>query len=55
MKLYYYESKLGNFGDDLNKWLWDELLPDYFDNDESVRFSGIGTIITDTMQYNHHI
>ncbi|HHS9965201.1 TPA: polysaccharide pyruvyl transferase family protein [Raoultella ornithinolytica] len=49
MKLYYYESKLGNFGDDLNKWLWDELLPDYFDNDESVRFSGIGTIITDTM------
>ncbi|AWD03955.1 TPA: hypothetical protein MBS28_005132 [Klebsiella aerogenes] len=49
MKLYYYYSSKGNFGDDLNSWLWDALIPDFFDNDESVRLSGIGTIITSNM------
>lgn len=49
MKLYYYKSKLGNFGDDLNGWLWNDLLPDFFDENEDVRFSGIGTIISPEM------
>lgn len=49
MKLYYYESKTGNFGDDINKWLWDELKKDFFDNNPEVRFSSIGTIINKGM------
>lgn len=35
MKLYYYESKEGNFGDDLNRWLWDSIFPGFFDSDEN--------------------
>jgi succinoglycan biosynthesis protein ExoV len=27
MKPFYWESDHGNFGDDLNLWLWDFLLP----------------------------
>jgi succinoglycan biosynthesis protein ExoV len=49
VKLYYYESKAGNFGDDINKWLWDELKKDFFDNNPEIRFSSIGTIINKGM------
>ncbi|HBR1726781.1 TPA: polysaccharide pyruvyl transferase family protein [Klebsiella pneumoniae] len=49
MKLYYYKDVVGNFGDDLNSWLWDTLLPGFFDQDDSVRMSGIGTIINTAM------
>ncbi|WP_413738011.1 polysaccharide pyruvyl transferase family protein [Sodalis sp. RH21] len=49
MKLYYYKSALGNFGDDINAWLWNDLLPGYFDQNDDVRFSGIGTIINTAM------
>jgi succinoglycan biosynthesis protein ExoV len=45
MKLYYYKDKTGNFGDDLNEWLWDRLLPGCFDDDESTLFVGIGTLL----------
>lgn len=49
MKLYYYKSPEGNFGDDLNAWLWDELMPKQFDESGDVCFSGIGTIINTSM------
>jgi len=45
MKLYYRHVPRGNFGDDLNPWLWSKLLPGYFDEDNSVLFVGIGSII----------
>jgi succinoglycan biosynthesis protein ExoV len=45
MKLYYFKDPLGNFGDDLNPWLWNRLLPDLFDDDESEVFVGIGTLL----------
>lgn len=38
-----------NFGDDLNPWLWDRLLPGMFDGDEQVAFVGIGTLINDAL------
>jgi succinoglycan biosynthesis protein ExoV len=52
MKLFYYRfpkerfpQGLDNFGDDLNPWLWEKLLPDILDDDERVAFVGIGTLL----------
>ncbi len=60
MKLYYYRHPEGNFGDELNRWLWPRLLPGLLDgvcahepalraaNDrEPALFLGIGTILND--------
>jgi succinoglycan biosynthesis protein ExoV len=54
MQLHYAKIKKmlpgsGNFGDDLNPWLFPRLLPDVFDNDKRVGFVGIGTILTEKM------
>lgn len=49
MKIYYFKDPVGNFGDDLNAWLWDYILPGFFDEDDSIRISGIGTIINTSM------
>lgn len=59
MKLYYYKDILGNFGDDLNPWLWSRLLPGVVDvqnpvlhpdsselpRSEGPIFIGIGTLL----------
>lgn len=45
MKLVYYRDGAGNFGDDLNPWLWSRLLGDLLDEDPREHFFGIGTII----------
>lgn len=46
MKLHYFRSRHGNFGDDLNGWLWPELLPGVWDNGEDgITFVGVGTIL----------
>lgn len=45
MKLYYFKDPHGNFGDDLNPWLWNQLLPGFFDDDASEVFVGIGTLL----------
>lgn len=45
MKLTYYVGKDPNFGDDLNPWMWPQLLPNFFDNDEQAAFIGTGSII----------
>jgi succinoglycan biosynthesis protein ExoV len=47
MKLYYYQDAAGNFGDDLNPWLWYGLAPELFDDDDSSLLVGIGTLIND--------
>lgn len=47
MKLYYYKHPSGNFGDDLNPWIWETLAPELFDDDASQLFVGIGTLIND--------
>ena len=53
MKLSYYKLPNGerNFGDNLNPWIWDQLIPDVIDNDESVAFVGIGSLIIDGLPY----
>lgn len=45
MKLYYFIDPSGNFGDDLNPWIWDRLLPDFFDKNSDILFIGIGTLL----------
>ncbi len=47
MKLFYYKRRDGfsNFGDELNNWLWPQLLPEFFDEDETTTFLGIGTLL----------
>lgn len=49
MKLYYYIDKHGNFGDDLNPWLWSRLIPDLIDDDDSEIFVGIGTLLNNNI------
>lgn len=56
MKLYYAsqtretQEKPGNFGDELNPWLWPKLLPGILDEDERVAFVGIGTLINQRLK-----
>jgi succinoglycan biosynthesis protein ExoV len=58
--IYYYKDPLGNFGDDLNSWLWPKVFPGLFSGEvhpdpqrrrplsrESVLFVGIGTLINE--------
>lgn len=43
--LYFTESSLTNFGDDLNAWIWSALLPGMWDPADDVWLCGIGTIL----------
>lgn len=45
MNLYYFKRPEGNFGDDLNPWLWSRLLPDMDQLDVADWCVGIGTIL----------
>lgn len=46
MKLTYFEGSPPNFGDELNASMWRHLLPaDFFDDDASTLFIGIGSVI----------
>lgn len=47
MNLYYYKDPIGNFGDDLNPWLWPQLFPKPLDHyfDHETLFLGIGSIL----------
>ena len=45
MKLQYFKGHRSNFGDDLNEWLWPQLIPDFLDDDSRTLFLGIGSII----------
>jgi hypothetical protein len=45
MKLFYHKDPIGNFGDDLNPWLWPRLMPELIDDAPGALFVGIGTIL----------
>src|SRR4051794_19313109 len=44
--LYYCKTPEGNFGDDLNPWLWSRLAPELCDEREPTLFVAIGTILS---------
>ncbi|UPW19192.1 polysaccharide pyruvyl transferase family protein [Agarivorans sp. TSD2052] len=52
MQLFYYKDEVGNFGDDLNPWLWPQLLPDFFNDDPSEQLVGIGTLLNHRLPSN---
>lgn len=45
MKPFYWESEHGNFGDDLNLWLWDFLLPGFREIHDETMLVGVGTVL----------
>ncbi|MBB4955109.1 succinoglycan biosynthesis protein ExoV [Agrobacterium vitis] len=45
MQPYYWESAHGNFGDDLNLWLWDFLLPGFRQTHPETLLVGVGTVL----------
>ncbi|MBE9051485.1 polysaccharide pyruvyl transferase family protein [Nostocales cyanobacterium LEGE 11386] len=49
MKLFYFRFPKGisNFGDNLNPWIWDQLLPGVFDEDKTTIFVGIGSLLNE--------
>lgn len=49
MRLYYYQDPRGNFGDDLNPWIWGRLFPEIIDGDPGELFVGIGTLLSDKL------
>jgi succinoglycan biosynthesis protein ExoV len=46
MDLYYCRTRDGNFGDDMNAWFWDAMIPDRAALAPDVTLVGIGTIIS---------
>jgi succinoglycan biosynthesis protein ExoV len=45
MDLIYHKEPDGNFGDDLNEWIWDHLLPGWQTWDHSTSLMGVGTLL----------
>jgi len=52
MNLIYYKSEKGNFGDDLNVWLWPKVFKqDLFQDNKDVAFFGIGSILIENSDF----
>lgn len=49
MDIHYFETAAGNFGDDLNLWLWDEILPGWRELLPGHLLVGVGTLINGTL------
>lgn len=46
MEIQYFKAPQGNFGDDLNEWLWDSLIPGWREWDQATTLLGLGTLFT---------
>lgn len=52
MQIFYFRLRQGNFGDDLNAWIWDALVPGISSRPGDVSLCGIGTLLSDLMPRN---
>ena len=52
MELTYFATSGGNFGDDLNLWLWDDLLPSWRDWKAPGHLVGVGTVLNSDLLPN---
>lgn len=53
LQLFYWKSPAGNFGDDLNLWLWDVLLPGWREWRPEAWLVGVGTILNTRLLPGH--
>lgn len=51
MDLFHFHIASGNFGDDLNLWLWDEILPGWREAMPGHLLVGVGTLINDKLPH----
>jgi succinoglycan biosynthesis protein ExoV len=49
MKLFMWRGPVPNFGDDLNTWIWPQVIPGVLDEDDTRLFVGIGTLLTNRL------
>lgn len=47
MRIFYHHARNGNFGDDLNSWIWNEVFPGLSERSPDLVLVGIGTILND--------
>lgn len=46
MKLFHWHAPSGNFGDDMNQWFWDDVLPGWRDWPVQAHLIGVGSLLT---------
>jgi succinoglycan biosynthesis protein ExoV len=49
LRIYQWQGRFANFGDDLNAWFWDRLVPELRDNPDDVLLVGIGTVLKSSL------
>lgn len=49
MRIYHWASDHGNFGDDLNLFLWPHFMPELIDDDPDTLLVGVGTVLNDEL------
>jgi succinoglycan biosynthesis protein ExoV len=49
VQLFYYKADAGNFGDDLNSWLWPQLIPNLEASTAADWLVGVGTILDERL------
>lgn len=51
MRIYYYQRRdqIANYGDELNTWLWQRLLPDLVDQGNDAILVGLGTLLNNRL------
>jgi len=52
LEIYYFRLRGGNFGDDLNEWMWEALVPGISSMQSEYTLCGIGTLLSDLMPRN---
>jgi len=55
MNVIYYKDPIGNFGDDLNQWIWNEVAPFIYEQRNEYSLLGIGSILSKSIIKNEKV